>query len=202
MPLLESKSGGGYCAKATIKGAAVTFHLTPFGQKRLTEAGIQPGTKFPLALLADLARQGHAWTPPSVAEKTGINWAQQFDFNLAGDESAEPLFTCCADCNGYDDLHLAAWETKRAAAAKVLCRECRGKLPERFTLSVPLSLVTLAALTQMEAQNKLSAGNLTIASLRQSLAKDLSAEWEKFRQHQAHRQSGLGFEFGDELKLG
>jgi hypothetical protein len=29
MPLLETKPGGGYCAKATIKGVAVTFHLTP-----------------------------------------------------------------------------------------------------------------------------------------------------------------------------
>jgi hypothetical protein len=36
------------------------FHLTPLGQKRLLEAGIGPGRKFPLAMLADLARQGHA----------------------------------------------------------------------------------------------------------------------------------------------
>jgi len=52
MPILESKPGGGYCAKATINRVVVTFHLTPLGQKRLLDAGIQPGKKFPLALLA------------------------------------------------------------------------------------------------------------------------------------------------------
>ena len=200
MPLLESKPGG-YCAKATIKGAAVTFHLTAFGQKRLLEAGIQPGTKFPLALLADLARQGHAWTPPSMAEKTGINWAQQFDFNLAGDEKAEPLFASCAECSGYDDLHLVAWKSKRAATAKILCAGCRGKWPERFTLSVPLSLVTLAALSQLEAQSELPPEAPAVASLRQSLAKDLTTEWDKFRQANQHRQTGLGLGFDNELRL-
>ena len=79
MPLLEPKPTGGYFAKASIKGVAVTFHLTPFGQKRLLDAGIQPGKKFPLALLADLARQGHARTPPSVAEQSGLFYAEQFD---------------------------------------------------------------------------------------------------------------------------
>jgi hypothetical protein len=66
---------------------------------------------------------------------------------------------------------------------------------------VPLSLVTLTALGQMEAQSKLPAGNSTVASLRRWLANDLSAEWEKFRHLNAQRQLGLGFEFGDELKL-
>lgn len=202
MPLLESKTGGGFCAKASIKGAAVTFHLTPTGQKQLLDAGIQPGVKFPLALLADLARQGHAWTPPSVAEKTGISWAQQFDFNLAGDEQAEPLFASCAECSGYDDLHLAAWKSKRSATAKILCARCRGKWPERFTLSVPLSLVTLAALAQLETQDELPTGNPVVASLRQSLAKDMGADWEKFRQANQHRQAGLGLGFDNELKLG
>ena len=201
MPLLETKPGGGYCAKANIKGAAVTFHLTPLGQKRLLEAGIQPGTKFPLALLADLAREGHAWTPPSVAEKTGIRWAQQFDFNLTGDEQAEPLFTCCAECSSYDDLHLCAWNAKRAPVARLLCHHCRGKAAMRFTLSVPLSLVTLAALAQMEGQGKLPPGLSAIASLRQWLAKDMSAEWEKFRQLNQQRQVGLELGFADELRL-
>ena len=202
MPLLEAKPKGGYVAKAKIKGGVVTFHLTALGQKRLLDAGILPGTKFPLALLADLARQGHAWTTPTVAMRSGIHWAQQFDFNLSGDEAAEPWFASCAECGGYDDLHLAAWEVKRAGATQVLCRECRGRRTERFTLSVPLSLVTLAALGQLEAQGLLPAGNATSATLRQWLANDLSAEWEKFRKLQAPRQPGLGLAFGDELKLG
>ena len=112
------------------------------------------------------------------------------------------MFASCAECNGYDDLHLTAWKSKRAATAKILCEKCRGKWPERFTLSVPLSLVTLAALAQLEAQSELPAENPAVASLRQSLAKDMGADWEKFRQANQHQQAGLGLGFDNELKLG
>jgi hypothetical protein len=201
MPILEPKTSGGYVAKATIKKVLVTFHLTAFGQKRLLDAGIEPGQKFPLALLADLAKEGHAWTPPSVAEKTGLNWAQQFDLNLAGDEAAERLFAACADCASYEDLHLVAWESKRGPATKLLCGGCRAALPERFTLSVPLPLLSLAALNQLEAQGKLAAGNAVASKLRKSMAADLSATWETFRRQKSQRQEGFDFGNLGELEL-
>jgi hypothetical protein len=201
MPVLEPNPTGGFVAKATIKNILVAFHLTPFGQKRLLEAGIEPGKKFPLALLADLAHQGHAWVPPTVAEKTGINWAQQFDLSLAGDEKAEPLFIACTSDGKYDDLHLVAWETKKKTAVKVLCGACRAALPERFTLNIPLPLLSIRTMKQLEAQGKLPPDETVVRSLRESLSADLSAMWEEFRRHKAQRQTALGFDFPGELGL-
>lgn len=66
MPLLEAKLKGGYVAKATIKGGAVTFHLTPFGQKRLLDAGIQADTA---PLEGEINARGHrlyALTPRKI----------------------------------------------------------------------------------------------------------------------------------------
>lgn len=178
MPLLESKPTGGFQATAKIKGVVVTFHLTPLGQKCLLDAGIAPGQKFPLALLADLARQGHAWTPPSVARKTGIYYAQQFDLNLAGDEAAERLFAACTECASYADLHLVAWKSKPKAKVKLLCGDCRAGLSGRLALSVPLSLLALPALAQLESQGKLPSGDPVVRALRQAFTADLSAAWE------------------------
>jgi len=202
MPLLEPKSGGGFCAKATIKGVVVTFHLTPTGQKWLLDAGVQTGKKFPLALLADLARQGYAWTPSSIADKTDIAFAQQFDLNLAGDEAAERMFTACADCGGYDDLHLVVWQSAKRGRVAILCGSCRSALAERCSLSVPLPMITLESLSQLEAQGKLPAQSQILLALRRCLANDLSAEWEKFRRSKGQRQRALRLELPDELKLG
>lgn len=201
MPLLETKPSGGYCAKAKIKGVVVTFHLTPFGQKRLLHAGIQPSGKFPLTLLADLARQGHAWTAPSVAEKAGIFYAEQFDLNLAGDEAAESLFAACTDDGSYDDLHLVAWKSPHKTTVKLLCGGCRSALPERFSLSVPLPLLSLDTLTQLEAQGKLPPGDAVVRALREAFTADLSATWETFRRQSAQRQAGLNLDMPDELGL-
>jgi hypothetical protein len=201
MPVLEPKSAGGLVAKAKIKGIVVTFHLTPFGQKRLLDAGIQPSTKFPLALLADLARQGHAWTPPSTAEKAGLFCAEQFDLTLEGDEAVERLFAACSDDGSYDDLHLDAWESARKATVKLLCGKCRAALPERFTLNVPLPLLSSNVLAQLEAQGKLPTGDPVVRGLREALAADLFATWETFRRKKAQRQAGLGFDMPGELGL-
>ncbi len=202
MPLLETKNAGGYFAKANINGVVVSFHLTPFGQRQLLDAGIQPGKKFPLALLADLARAGHAWTTPSMAEQAGIFYAEQFDLNLVGDESAEGLFAACTNDGKLDDLHLVAWESSGRPILKLLCGACRAELPERFTLNVPVTLLSLGALSQLEAQGKMPAGDSVLGRLRESLAADLSASWEAFRRQNASRQAGLNFDRPDELDLG
>lgn len=202
MPVLEPKASSGHRAQATIKGVAVTFHLTPFGQKRLLDAGIVPGKKFPLALLADLAHQGHAWTSRSAAEKTGIHWVPQLDLNLEGDEGAERFFLACTDCGGYDDLHLVAWQSDGGSGAALHCPACRAAMSERFTLSIPLPLVSLAALAQLEAQDKIRADATVIVRLREALAADLSATWEAFRRQRAQRQTGFGFGTPGELTLG
>jgi hypothetical protein len=61
-------------------------------------------------------------------------------------------------------------------------------------VSLPLALVTLEALTRPEALGKLPAGSETVRALRQWLADDLGAEWEKFRHAKAQKQAGLRLE--------
>jgi hypothetical protein len=202
MPVLESNPSGGHWARASIKGTLVTFHLTALGQKRLLDAGVVPGRKFPLALLADLARQGHAWTSRTTAQRTGIAWARQQELTLDGDEGAEALFASCTDCGGFDDLHLLAWGDGDQASCGILCPACRLALSERVGLSVPLGLVSLAALAQLEAQGKVRAKDPAVVRLREAFAADLSAFWVKYSRHKAQRQAGLGLSACGELPLG
>lgn len=202
VPVLESNPSGGHWARATIKGTLVTFHLTATGQKRLLEAGIVPGRKFPLALLADLARQGHAWNSRTTAQQTGIAWARQHEFNLDGDEAAEGLFASCTDCGGFDDLHLLTWGTDDHARCGILCPACRLALSERVALSVPLGLVTISCLAQLEAQGKVRAKDPAVVGLREAFAADLSAFWVKYSRQKAQRQPDLGLSASGELPLG
>jgi len=201
VPVLESNPSGGHWAKAAIKGTTVTFHLTATGQKRLLDAGVIAGRKFPLALLADLARQGHAWTSRTTAQKTGIAWARQHEFNLEGDEAAERLFTSCTDCGGFDDLHLHAWEVDGQARCGVLCSACRLAASEGVVVSMPVGLVSLGGLASLEAQGKVRTGDAGVAQLRESLAADLSAFWEKYGRQKSRRQAELGLSTSDELPL-
>lgn len=94
-----------------------------------------------------------------------------------------------------------AWEAAGKPVVKLLCAGCRAALPERFSLNVPLPLLSLVALAQLESQAKLPAGDATVSSIPQALAADLSSTWETFRQQSAARQNGLPFDLPDELGL-
>jgi hypothetical protein len=75
-------------------------------------------------------------------------------------------------------------------------------LAGRMLLSLPLALVTLEALARLEALGKLPAGSETVRALRQWLADDLGAEWEKFRHAKAQKQAGLRLDVPGELIAG
>ena len=204
MPVFYQRTdGSGFYAKACIQGSVVTFQLTARGAARLREAGVESGGKFPLRLLMSLYRPGDAYTlKGGTGPKAGYHEAEQFSFGFEENQSAERLFPACSETGSYDDLHLVVYHDGGKATAKLLCPQSRVKVATTTTMSLPLALVSAETLTRLETLGKLPEDSGVIRALRQSLADDLSAEWEKFRQHQAHRQSGLGFEFGDELKLG
>ena len=151
---------------------------------------------------AALARQGHAWTSRTTAQQTGIAWARQREFNLDGDEAAEGLFASCTDCGSFDDLHLLAWGDGDQASCGILCPACRLALSERVGLSVPLGLVSLSALAQLEAQGKVPPTNPVVARVREAFAADLSAFWVNYSRHKAQRQADLGLSACGDLPLG
>ena len=204
MPVFYQRTdGSGFYAKACIQGSIVTFQLTARGADKLREAGVDAGGKFPLRLLMALYRPGDAFTlKGGTGPKLGFHEAEQFDFTFEENQSAERLFPACAETGSYDDLHLVVYDADGKATAKLLCPQARAEVAAATTVSLPLALVTAETLTRLEALGKLPAGSAVIRSLRQSLVDDLNAEWEAFRQLKGRRQSGLGFDFGDELKLG
>ena len=204
MPVFYQRTdGSGFYAKACIQGSIVTFQLTSRGAAKLHGAGVESGGKFPLRLLMSLYRPGDAFTlKGGTGPKAGYHEAEQFAFGFEENQSAEPLFPACSETGSYDDLHLVVYDDGGKATAKLLSPQARAKVAGTTTVSLPLALVSAENLTRLETLGKLPAASEVIRSLRQSLANDLSAEWEAFRQLKAQRQSGLGFDFGDELKLG
>ena len=204
MPVFYQRTdGSGFYAKACIRGSIVTFQLTTRGAARLREAGVESGSKFPLRLLMVLYRPGDAYTlKGGTGPKAGYHEAQQFAFGFEETQSTERLFPACSETGSYDDLHLVVFEVGGKAAAKLLCPQARAATTDKPTVNLPLALVSLESLARLEALGKLPADSEIVRALRQSLADDLSAEWETFRRLQAERQSGLGLAFSDELKLG
>ena len=150
-----------------------------------------------------LYRPGDASTLKGVTgPKAGYHEAEQFAFGFEENQNAERLIPACSETGSYDDLHLVIYDDGGKLTPKLLCPEARIKVVSKATLNLPLALVSPESLARLETLGKLPTDSEVVRSLRQSLADDLSAEWEKFRQLKAQRQSGLGLGFNDELKLG
>ena len=205
MPVLCQRADGSWCfAKASIRGAIVTFQLTERGVARLREAGVEPGGKFPLRLLLALYRPGDAFTlKGGTGPKAGYHEAEQFQFGFEENTAAEPLFPACTDTGSMDDLHLVVVaEADGVPVVKLLCPERRAAVAARTTLSLPLPLATLDALSRLTQLGKLPPGSEVVRTLREHLTEDLSAAWEAFRRQRGHRQAGLGLGLAGELGLG
>ena len=204
MPVFYQRTdGSGFYAKACIQGSIVTFQLTARGAAKLRGAGVESGGKFPLRLLMALYRPGDAFTlKGGTGPKAGYHEAEQFSFGFEENQHAERLFPACSETGSYDDLHLVVYDDGGQVTAKLLCPAARARVATTTTLSLPLALVSAESLPQLETLGKLPAASDTVRALRQSLVDDLSAEWEAFRRLKGQRQSGLGFDFADELKLG
>ena len=107
MPVLKSyTSRSGRYIHASVHGKVVTLQLTSPGFELLSGAGVRPGDRFGLQVLADLTRRGDAYTLRSGA---GFHDAEQFEFAFDAEEKA---------CFGYG-----------RASAKLhglLCRWAKG----------------------------------------------------------------------------
>src|SRR5438105_1991063 len=104
MPVLKSRTdGSGQYIHASVRGAVVTFQTTARGVERLAAAGVRPGERFPLRLLADLTRDGDAFT-----RRGGVDFyeAEQFQFDFGESKESESLFPACAVTGKFEDLHL------------------------------------------------------------------------------------------------
>ncbi len=199
MPVLKSYTDcSGYYIHASVHGAVVTFQTTKRGVEKLAAAGVQPGVRFALRLLADLTRTGDAYT-----HRGGVEFyeAEQFQFDFKESEESAALFPACAVTGTFDDLHLTAHIADGETRVELLAPAAREKLTARIQLSVPLSILSPSALTTLETTGQLASGTAAVAALRRWYAEDASAEWERLRRERGTRQQGLGFDAPGELKL-
>lgn len=76
MPVLKSYTNdSGHYILASVRGSVITFQLNHNGFKRLADVGVGVGDRFGLHLLADLTRDGDAFTRRSGP---GYHEAEQF----------------------------------------------------------------------------------------------------------------------------
>jgi hypothetical protein len=196
MPLFLSKPGNAPTVLTKDKERVVGYTLTPDGAKQLRAAGIRSGTKVPSRILAALIRSGHAHSP-RLAESQG-----QVRFDFEGDDTADFLPRC--EMTGVtSDVHLVVYGEGNGTVAKLLGPEPRFVLHKVTSLSVPVTVLSLATVGQLETAQKIPLRSAAAGTLRDWFRQDLESAWEKLQKQNARQQGVLTLgPDGGELALG
>ena len=143
MPRLHQYRNQENCYLLTsIRGAVITFQLTPEGQRKLKEAGVTPEQSFPRGLLLDLCRTGDAYTGGSGVSEP-IPDLSQLELDFPQDPDPETLFPSCDDCGSLDDLHLSLVREQGILAAKLQCPHHRDVTSHVLDTCIPVRMVTI-----------------------------------------------------------
>ncbi len=193
VPLLRRKGPKDAVALTKDKDRVLAYMLTPAGLRRLRDSGVRIGSSFPSSILASLIRTGDAHSP-RPAEEAGQG--KLFE----GDNTADELPRCEAT-GSTADLHLVVHGTEGATVAQLLSPEARFILRKSTLLSLPIWLLDLRLLDQLEASKLMPGSTKAAASLRQWFRRDYDQAWEKLAKSHAH-QSALDLgPAADELSL-
>ena len=203
MPVLHRyRNDSGAYVLANVNGKVVTFQVTRTGVKRLQKAGVVEKVRFPLALLVDLTRRGDAFTrargTTGGPEESEI---EQFLLPLDPEEPDEVLLPVCAETGSVEDLHLVVWRDAVGDTARILCEESRLRLRGMITLSLPVRLLTLPMLKDLEASGKVPSHCDAAQRLRRWLQADLSGAWKNYHPARDDTPAGPAAQPG-ELNLG
>ena len=195
MPLFLSKPGTAPTVLTKDKERIVSYTLTPDGAKQLRAAGIKNGTKVPPRILAALIRSGAAHSP-RLAEAQG-----QVRFDFEGDDMADFLPRC--EMTGVaSDVHLVVYGEGNGVVAKLLGTEPRFLLQKVTSMSMPITVLSLATLGQLEAAGKVPPKSSAASALRAWFRQDLESAWEKLQREHARQQEMLPLGgSGDDLPL-
>jgi hypothetical protein len=196
MPLFQAKSAAGPVAITKDKDRIVAYTLTSEGVKKLREAGVRSGQDFPSRAFAALIRSGQAHSP-RVADAAG---QKQFGFTR---EETDLQLPRCEMTGVTSDVHLVVYGDGTGTVAKLLGPEPRFVLQKVTSLSVPLTVLSLATVGQLETAQKLPIKSAAAATLRDWFRQDLESAWEKLQRENAHKQGLLSMgPDADELPLG
>lgn len=180
MPILHQYAAStGYYAKACIKGNIVTFQLTETAQNELLELRLVDGSKFPLRVLINFMRRGEAFTRSGM-EPLPRNDVRRRTYDFPDDEIAENLLPTCSVSGAYDDLHLVVWQRGANSEAQLLSTIPRGKLQIPVSLSIPLPLLSLQALKNLQKMGKIPHSE-DIQFLRAWYEHDNDGQWDVIR---------------------
>jgi hypothetical protein len=189
-----------FYVRTSIRGAVITFQLTPEGQRKLKEAGVVPEQKFPRGLLLDLCRTGDAFTGGSGISEPIVGLLNQLELDFPQDPDLETAFPCCDDDGKLDDLHLSLVRDQGGLAAKLQCPHCRDVTSHLLDTCVPLRLITLslfARLFEIKSVTKKYEGVNRFETL---LHTEFESKWEELRKLRRASQTSL-FENGSEAEL-
>lgn len=192
MPLFIAKAGGSPTALLKDGDRIVGYALTPVGARQLRAAGVRSGQKFPGRVLAALVRSGHAHSPrPADAEGQ-----EMFGFL----EEEKSLLPRCEMTGTTSDVHLVVYGDGSGAVAKLLGPEPRFVLQKSTSLSIPVAILSLSTLGQLETARKLPPKSTAAETLRAWLRQDFEDAWVKLAASNAVRQEALPMG-GDEGEL-
>jgi hypothetical protein len=191
MPRLHQYKSRDNCYVLTaIKGAVITFQLTPEGQRKLKEAGVVPNETFPRGLLLDLCRTGDAYTGGSgISEQ--ISNLSQLELDFPQDPDPEDLFLACDDCGSLNDLHLSIVREQGALSAKLQCPHCRDVTSHLLETCIPVRLITLSVFGRVFEIKPVMKKYEGVSRLEHLLPSEFQSKWEELRKLRRSSQQGL-----------
>jgi len=203
MPRLRKYRNRENCYVLTsIRGVVITFQLTPQGERKLKEAGIDPEQNFPRGLLLDLCRTGDAYTGGSGVSDPIANSVDQLELDFSQDPDPETLFPYCDDCGSVHDLHLSIAREEGALAAKLQCPHHRDVNSYLLDTCIPLRLLTLMLFGRLFEIKSVTKKYEGVNRFEDLLRSEFKSKWEELRKLRHSSQQRL-FKtgLGEELNL-
>jgi hypothetical protein len=199
MPRLHKYRNRNACYVLTaIRGAVITYQLTPDGEKKLATAGIGCGQQFHRALLLDLYRSGDAYTGGSGEDDP---LASQLEMDFANDPDPETAFPACDVCKSVNDLNLTLTGSAIDLIAQLQCAACRAVPAARPDTSIPVALVSRPILSRLFQMKPVTQKGKNVKQFEELLRTEFESKWEAHHKRRGASQTSL-FTTKDDLGLG
>lgn len=192
MPRLHKYRDRNACYVLTaIRGAVITYQLTPEGEKKLASAGIAPGQQFHRALLLDLYRNGDAFTYGSGVDDPALGGAGQLEMDFANDPDPETAFPACDVCKSVNDLHLTLTGSALDLVAQLQCATCRAIPAARPDTSIPVALLSRPILSRLFQMKPVTQKGRNVTQFEGLLRTEFESKWEALRKRRGAAQTPL-----------
>lgn len=189
MPRLRKYRNRNACFVLTgIRGAVVTYQLTPEGEQKLAAAGIAPGAQFHRALLLDLYRTGDAYTGGGGVDDLA---PEQIEMDFKNDPDPETAFPACDVCKDVNDLHLTLTGSATGVVAQLQCAACRILPATRPDTSIPVALLSRPLLSRLYQLKAVAAKEANVRQFEELLRTEFESKWAALRKQRGVSQSNL-----------